>query len=240
MMRSGCSRMSKWANTMNTSEFDQSSPAQQGFTENSNHSALLPDVDQLTKLANELFSALPCDGSRLGLAASAVQSGSATSLTGFDQAGIPGQGFGLPGDAELRQLFAPRKLSFESVPDSIDTGSILGNQPNGLASPLAGLDKAVLSGLFQHDFGLPGEDQLQKLLVTPPPSASIAAVPAADEALADADKSVAEGISSQVFQTELQKLFAANNAAAETIQKNGGGQFGTVFGGNAGIDRFPG
>ena len=216
MMRSGCSRMSKWANTMNTSEFDQSSPAQQGFTENSNHSASLPDVDQLTKLANELFSALPCDGSRLGLAASAVQSGSATSLTGFDQAGIPGQGFGLPGDAELRQL------SFESVPDSIDTGSILGNQPNGLASPLAGLDKAVLSGLFQHDFGLPGEDQLQKLLVTPTPSASIAAAPssaATDEALADADKSVAEGISSQVFQTELQKLFAANNAAAATIQK---------------------
>ena len=113
---------------MNTSEFDQSSLAQQGFTENLDHTASLPDVDQLTKLANELFSALPCDGSRIGIAASAVPGGLSSPLAGLDKSGITGiapQGFGLPGEAELRQLFAPRKPSFESVPDSLDTGRFL-------------------------------------------------------------------------------------------------------------------
>jgi cysteine desulfurase / selenocysteine lyase len=211
--------MSKWANTMNTSEFDQANSAQPGFTEDLNLAASLPDIDQLTRLANELFTALPCDGSRLGLASSLVQGGAASSLPGFDKTGIPAQSVGLPGDAELRQLFAPRKLSFESVPDSLDTGAISGKPADGIASSLADLDKAVLSGLFQHDFGLPEQAELQKLLVTPLPSASIApgsvsAVPSsAAEAPADA------GISAQVVQTELERLFAVNNAAAETTRK---------------------
>ena len=162
---------------MNTSEFDQSNQAQQGFTGNSG-TASLPDVDHLTKLANELFSALPCDGSRLGIAASAVPGGLTSPLAGFDKAGVTGissQGFGLPGEAELRQLFAPRKPSFESVPDSLDTGPVFGNPPSaqhGLTSPLAGLDQAVLAGIFAHDFGLPGEAELQKLLVSRTPSGS--------------------------------------------------------------------
>jgi cysteine desulfurase/selenocysteine lyase len=224
MMRSGCSRMSKWANIMNTSEFDQSNLA-----ENSNHAASLPDIDQLAKLANELFSAVPCDGSRLGFASSAVPGGFAPSLAGFENAGVtgvPAQSVGLPGDAELRQLFAPRKPSFESVPDSLDTGSVFGNPASGVASPLAGLDKTVLAGIFQHDLGLPGEAELKKLLVTPPPSGgidagSIPAVPssAAVEALADAGKSAEADISPQVFEAELQKLFSANTAAAEGIPK---------------------
>jgi cysteine desulfurase/selenocysteine lyase len=89
---------------MNTSEFEPSNPAQSDFT------ASLPDVEQLTKLANELFSALPCDGSRLGIAASSVPGGLTASLAGLD-AGAPAQDFGLPGEAGLRQLFAPRKGS---------------------------------------------------------------------------------------------------------------------------------
>ena len=176
MMRSGFSRMSKWANIMNTSEFDQSNLAQQGFTGNSGI-ASLPDVDQLTKLANELFTALPCDGSRLGIAASAVPGGYTSSLAGFDKSGVTGitsQGLGLPGEAELRQLFAPRQPSFESVPDSLDTGPVYGNPSSatahGLTSSLAGLDKNVLAGVFAHDFGLPGEAELQKLLVSHVPS----------------------------------------------------------------------
>ena len=164
---------------MNTSEFDQSNLAQQGFTENSGTSSL-PDIDQLTKLANELFTALPCDGSRLGIAASAVPGGLTSPLAGFDKSGVTGiapQGFGLPGEAELRQLFAPRsKPSFESVPDSLDTGPVFGNPPSatgyGSTSSLAGLDKAVLAGIFSHDFGLPGEAELQKLLVSRTPSGS--------------------------------------------------------------------
>jgi len=49
---------------MNTSEFDQANLTQHGFTGNLG-TASLPDEGYLTQLANELFSALPCDGSRL-------------------------------------------------------------------------------------------------------------------------------------------------------------------------------
>jgi cysteine desulfurase/selenocysteine lyase len=211
---------------MNTSEFDKSSIAQQGFMENSSHTASLPDIDQLAKLANELFLAVPCDGSRLGSDSSAVPGGFSPSLAGFDKAGSPLQSVGLPGDVALRQLFAPRKPSFESVPDSLDTGSVLGKPASGVTSPLTGLDKAVLAGVFQHDLGLPGEAELKKLLVTPPPSGSIDAgsmptVPSlgSAELLANADKSVDTDISPQVFEAELQKLFAANTAVAGGIPK---------------------
>ena len=231
---------------MNTSEFDQSNQAQHGFTENSG-TASLPDVDQLTKLANELFTALPCDGSRLGIAASAVPGGLTSSLAGFDKSGVTGiapQAFGLPGEAELRQLFAPRNPSFESVPDSLDTGPVFGNPTSatayGLTSSLAGLDKAVLAGIFAHDFGLPGEAELQKLLVSHVPSGSnipggidtgsIPAIPASvaaqeltAESLADSEKSAEAGISPQVFEAELQKLFAANTAATGRIPNSAAG-----------------
>jgi cysteine desulfurase/selenocysteine lyase len=180
--------MSKWANIMNTSEFDQSNLAQQGFAE-SLGTASLPDIDHLTKLANELFSALPCDGSRLGIAyrdvgegvsrsgsiaASAVPGGLTSPLAGLDKSGVSGispKDSGLPGDAELRQFFASRQPSFESVPDSLETGPVFGN-PSSATAPLAGLDQAVLAGIFPHDFGLPDEAELQKLLVSHTPSGS--------------------------------------------------------------------
>jgi len=244
MMHSGCSRMSKWANIMNTSEFE-SNLSQPAFTENSAIPSL-PDVDQLTKLANELFSALPCDGSRLGIAASAVPGGLTSPLAGIDKAGASGiapQGLGLPGEAELRQAFAPRQPSFERVPHHLDTGPVLGNSSSaatgGLTSPLAGLDKAVLAGIFRHDFGLPGEAELQKLLVSRTPSgnhmpggfdvgsfpdspASVTAEDATAEALAASDKSVEAAISPQVFEAELQKLFAADTVATGGIPKSAG------------------
>ena len=191
---------------------------------------------------------MPCDGSRLGIAASAVPGGLTSPVAGLDKAGVTGitpQGFGLPGEAELRQLFAPRKPSFESVADSLDTGPVFGNPPSatapGLTSPLmAGLDKAVLAGIFQHDFGLPGEAELQKLLVSRTPSGShlpasvdagsIPAVPSSvaaheltAESLADSDKSAEAGISPQVYEAELQKLFAANTAATGSIPKSAAG-----------------
>jgi cysteine desulfurase/selenocysteine lyase len=139
---------------MNTSNSD--------FAQN----ASLPDIEQLSKLANELFTALPCDGSRIGIAyrdvgegvsrsgsfvSSAVQGGGASPLAGTDRSG-----FGLPGEAELLQkLFAPRQPSLASVPDSLDTGSVFGNPSSAATSPLAGLDKSVLEGILPHDFGLP-------------------------------------------------------------------------------------
>jgi cysteine desulfurase/selenocysteine lyase len=127
--------------------------------------ASLPDIAQLTKLANELFTALPCDGSRIGLAASAVQGGVAS------KSAIP-QGFGLPDEAELQKLLTPRQPSLASVPDSLDTGSVFGNPSSPAASPLAGLDESVLAGVLPHDFGLPDAAQLQQLLVSRVPSGS--------------------------------------------------------------------
>ena len=219
---------------MNTSEFDQANLAQQGLSGNLG-TASLPDIDDLTKLANELFTALPCDGSRLGIDASAVQGGLTSPLTGFDKSGVPGitrQGFGLPGEAELKALFAPRNPSYESVPDHLDTGPVLVNPSSatgyGLTSSLVGLDKNVLTGIFPHGFGLPGEADLQKLLVSHPPSGSIIpassdsgsipAIPNPDqellsEPLAKTNTSAETVISPQVFETELQKLFAAQTAA---------------------------
>jgi cysteine desulfurase/selenocysteine lyase len=145
--------MSKWASIMTTSNSD--------FAQD----ASLPDIAQLTKLANELFTALPCDGSRVGLAASAAQGGVAS------KSAIP-QGFGLSDEAELQKLLTPRQPSLASVPDSLDTGPVFGNPPSPAASPLAGLDESVLAGVLPHDFGLPDAAQLQQLLVSHVPSGS--------------------------------------------------------------------
>jgi cysteine desulfurase / selenocysteine lyase len=243
MMRSGRSKMSKWANIMNTSEFNKANPAEQSLTENLG-TASLPDIDHLTKLANELFSALPCDGSRLGSAASSVSGGLASPLANFDKTrvtGIAPQSLGLPGEAEVRHFFASQKPSFENVPNSIDTSPVYGNPPSatahGLPSSLSGLDKVVLAGIFQHDFGLLGESELQQLLVTRPPSGSnfpgsidtrsVPAIPTSEaaneltaESLADSGKSVKIGISPQVLEAEVQKLFAANRVATESASGN--------------------
>lgn len=208
---------------MNTSNSD--------FTQN----ASLPDIEQLSKLANELFTALPCDGSRIGIAASAVQGGETSPLAGADRSG-----FGLPGEAELQKLFAPRQPSLASVPDSLDTGSVFGNRSSAATSPLAGLDKSVLDGVLPHDFGLPDEAQLQQLLVSRVPSgssilgsvdaSSVPAIPSLvetheliAESLVDADKLVNASITPRVLEAELQKLFAANTAATDSVQKSAGG-----------------
>ncbi len=181
---------------MNTSEFSKSNPA-----ERLNRAASLPDADQLAKLANELFSALPCDGSGLGLAAT----------------GIPAQSSGLPGEAALRELLAPRKPSFENVPDSLDTGPVFGNPPNG-SSPLP--------GLFRHDYGLPGEAELQQLLVTPPPSPSLVEVPSSKAPQAGLDASLIAGLSPQIYclpgEAELQALFGAFSAPSGNVPASAG------------------
>jgi len=231
---------------MNTSEFDQSGLAQQGISETLGQTAL-PDINELTKLANELFLAKPCDGSRLGIAASAIPGGLSSPLTGLDktgQTGITPQGLGLPGETELRQLFAPRKPSFGSVPDSLDTSPVFGNAPSatsqGLPSTLSGLDTSLLKGIFSHDFGLPGEAELQNLLVSRMPSgnhmpggfnagsfpvapASVATQQAPAQSLAESDKLVEAVISPQVFEAELKKLFAANTAATGRIPQSATG-----------------
>ncbi|MGZ8159433.1 MAG: family 2A encapsulin nanocompartment cargo protein cysteine desulfurase [Methylobacter sp.] len=182
--------------------------------------ASLPDIEQLTKLANEMFTALPCDGSRIGLVASF--------LPGADKSAIP-QDFDLPGEADLQKLVAPRQPSFDSVPDSLDTGSVFGNPSSIAKSPLAGLDKSVLEGILPHNFGLPDEAQLQQLLVSRVPSGSIqgtaedgstfaapssAAVYGLAASFADFDASLIAGLSPQAYglpgEAELHKIFGVS------------------------------
>ncbi|MFZ2405675.1 MAG: cysteine desulfurase, partial [Methylobacter sp.] len=181
--------------------------------------ASLPDIEQLTKLANEMFTALPCDGSRIGLAAGGLTS----SLPGADRSAIA-QGFDLPGEADLQKLVAPRQPSFDSVPDSLDTGSVFGNPSSAAASPLAGLDKSVLEGILPHNFGLPDEAQLQQLLVSRVPSGS--GVPGNAEAAsltAGIEPLTKVDTSPQAIEAQLQKLFAANTAATGSLPKSAAG-----------------
>ncbi|HEY8037702.1 MAG TPA: family 2A encapsulin nanocompartment cargo protein cysteine desulfurase [Methylobacter sp.] len=185
--------------------------------------ASLPDIEQLTQLANELFTALPCDGSRIGLAASAVPGGLTSSLPGADKSAIP-QGFDLPEQAELQKLLAPRHPSFDSVPDSLDTGSVFGNPSSTAASPLAGLDKSVLKGILPQDFGLPDEAQLQQLLVSRVPSGSsipvnveAGSIPAVPSTSTGVEQLAKVDTSPQAIEAQLQKLFAANS-----VDKSGG------------------
>ena len=199
--------MSKWASIMNTSNFEPSSTAPQSFTQDTS----LPDIEQLTKLANELFTALPCDGSRLGLVASAVPSEVISPLAGVNKSSAPGvQDFSLPGDAELKSFFSQqRQPSLNQVPHSLDTGPVL-NSPT-TASSLSSFDKSVLEGILPNNFGLPDEAQLQQMLVSRVPLGShpsgIGAVDATSEvpaSLTDIDK---VNSLQKPFEAELQKLF---------------------------------
>ena len=198
--------MSKWADTMTTNNFEPPSS--------------LPDITQLTKLANELFTALPCDGSRLGLAKAALPNEIPNTVTsplpGFNQTSLPNnfgqQVFDLPGEAELNKFFAKPQSSYTDVPHSIDTSPVLGGAPSTEHS-LANFDKSALSGILPSDFGLPDEAQLQQLLVSRRPAESHPAATPEVEANSSAvpaelAKTYDLNSSPQSFETELQKLFA--------------------------------
>ena len=199
---------------MNTSNFDPSSSAQQDFK--------LPDIEQLSKLANELFSALPCDGSRFGLASAAVSGGLPSSLPGADKSSLPGiQGFGLPGEADLQKFFAQSEPTYKDVPDSLDTGPVFGQPTDSTASSLAGFDKSVLAGILPSDFGLPDEAQLQQLLVSRVPSGiSIPGFGAAESV--PVAGILKPSVSPQVPEAEVQKLFDDNAPSTGSIPKSVG------------------
>lgn len=171
---------------MNTNEFNNANPAEQSLTENLG-TASLPDIDHLTKLANELFSALPCDGSRLGVASSHVPSGYTPPVAGLDKVrvtGIAPQGLGLPGEAEVRHFLASQKSSFDNIPNSIDTSSVYGDPTSmptpGLTSSPANLDVSLIAGLSPQNYGLPGEAELQRLFAAV--SAPTGSIPASSGA----------------------------------------------------------
>ena len=198
--------MLKWASTMNTSNVDPTQFAQQGFTEN----AGLPDIEHLTKLANKLFTALPCDGSKLGQASSLVPSGLTSPLASTASA----QHFSLPGDAELNKFFAKSESPYQGVPDSLDTGSVFDHNSPNTTSSLAGFDKSLLAGILPNDFGLPDEAQLQQLLVSRVPTGiSLPSFGAAEKLPAVA--ALNPSITPQVSDAHLQKLFAKSAPVTE-------------------------
>ena len=198
--------MLKWASTMNTSNVEPTQFAQQGFTENGG----LPDIAQLTKLANELFTALPCDGSRLGQASTLIASGLTSPLASAASA----QDFALPGDAELNKFFANSSSPYQSVQDSLDTGSVYGNNSPNTNTSLAAFDKSVLAGILPNDFGLPDEAQLQQLLVSRAPTGSnLHSFDSAEKLPAVA--ALNPSITPQVSDAHLQKLFAESAPVTE-------------------------
>ena len=210
---------------MTTSNFEASMPAQQDF----NQQTSLLDIGQLSKLANEMFATLPCDGSRLGVATAAVPGGIPSLLANTEKSAIvdiPRQNDRLPGEAELQKLFAPRQQPIASVPDALDTSPVFSKPSSPALSPLAALDKSVLAGILPQDFGLPDQAQLQQLLVSRVPSGST--IPKSGEAglssaaaslPTDAEAVNKAAISAQVLEVELQKLFTNNTAVAENMSK---------------------
>ena len=210
---------------MTTSNFEASMPAQQDFSPQ----ASFLDIGQLSKLANEMFATLPCDGSRLGVATAAVPGGIPSLLANTEKSAIvdiPRQNDRLPGEAELQKLFAPRQQPIASVPDALDTSPVFSKPSSPALSPLAALDKSVLAGILPHDFGLPDQAQLQQLLVSRVPSGST--IPKSGEAglssaaaslPTDAEAVNKAAISARVLEVELQKLFTNNTAVAENMSK---------------------
>ena len=198
--------MLKWASTMNTSKVEPTQFAQQDFTE----TAGLPDIEHLTKLANELFTALPCDGSRLGQVSGFIPSGLTSPLA--SSASV--QDFALPGDAELHKFFAKSESPYQGVPDSLDTGSVFDHNSPNTTSSLAGFDKSLLAGILPNDFGLPDEAQLQQLLVSRVPTGiSLPSFGAAEKLPAVA--ALNPSITPQVSDAQLQKLFAESAPVTE-------------------------
>ena len=191
---------------MNTSNVKPTHFTQQDFTEN----AGLPDIAHLTKLANELFTALPCDGSKVGQASTLVPSGLTSPLASTASA----QDFSLPGDAELNKFFAPSSSPYQQVPDSLDTGSVFGNNSSNTTTSLAGFDKSVLAGILPNNFGLPDEAQLQQLLVSRVPTdRSISSFGSTEQFPAVA--ALNPSITPQVSDAQLQKLFAESTPVTE-------------------------
>ena len=198
---------------MNTSKVEPTQFAQQDFTE----TAGLPDIEHLTKLANELFAALPCDGSRLGQISSLVPSGLASPVA----SAVNAQAFALPGDAEPHKFFAKSESPYQRVPDSLDTGSVFGKTSPNTTTSLAGFDKSVLAGILPNDFGLPDETQLQQLLVSRVPTGSSLPNFGADQQF-PAVAAFNPSLTPQVSDTQLQKLFAESTPVTEVTSSVAG------------------
>ena len=208
---------------MNTSKLEPTNFAPQGFTENGG----LPDIAHLTKLANELFTALPCDGSRVGQVSSLIPSGLTSPLASSASA----EDFSMPGDAELHTFFSHSSSPYQQVSDSLDTSSVFANNSPDTTTSLAGFDKSVIAGILPNDFGLPDEAQLQQLLVSRVPSGSSAPSFGSDQQF-PALAAFNPNITAQVSDTQLQKLFAESAPVPEISSSRAGvPESGHIFSG---------
>jgi len=151
---------------MTTSNFERFTGSE-NFAETIDVPNALPDVSQLEKLANELFSALPCDGTGtgVGLLSSAASNVFNEQVSVVDKSLIPGTSpnhYGLPGEAELQKLFAPRSASAGSYPSSKYATSHPDDALTAFGPKKA--DNSLFTGIDTHGFESPGEVELQKLL----------------------------------------------------------------------------
>jgi len=221
---------------MTTSDFNGIT-APTDFTGNLDIPASLPDVAQLEKIANELFSALPCDGSGsgLGLLSSAAANVFNAQLSSIDKDFVPNPSpshYGLPGEAELQKLLSPRSASVGSFPSS----KLAGSHPDeaaqqSLSSLSSGISKNPLASVSTQGFDLPSDSGIQKTAA--PGFTPIGTVPAnagagfyPDTASAQKlssphtglDKSQFTGISTQGLglpgEAELQKLLSPRPVSA--------------------------
>ena len=146
-------------------------------------------------------------------------------------------------EAELQKLFAANTAATGRIPNSAAAGSIPGLPTSvptpGLTGSLGDLEASLPTGTSPQGYGLPGEAEAQKVLALRPATGSISpasvdagSIPdfpssvAAQELTGEApavDPSVGSVISPQVFEAELQKLFAANTAATGSIPKSPAG-----------------
>jgi len=198
--------MLKWASTMNTNNLEPTHLAEDDFIQD----AGLPDIAYISKLANELFTALPCDGSRVRQVSGLIPSGLTSPLASAASA----QDFALPGDAELHKFFSHSPSPYQQVPDSLDTGSVYGNNSPNTNTSLAAVDKSILAGILPNDFGLPDVAQLQQLLVSRVPTGSSVPCFGSDQQFA-AVAALNPSLTAQVFDAQLQKLFAESTPATE-------------------------
>jgi cysteine desulfurase/selenocysteine lyase len=149
---------------MTTSNFEPDK-----YTDTVDLANALPDVTLMVKLANEMFSALPCDGtgSGFGLLSNAAFNAGYEQVSSIDKAYLPGTSpnhYGLPGEAELQKLFAPRSTSAGSFPSAKLAGSHPDEALSALLPPQPVADKSLFTGINTQGFDLPGEAELKRLL----------------------------------------------------------------------------
>jgi cysteine desulfurase/selenocysteine lyase len=184
--------MSKWVNIMSTSNLDH--PSGESLDAASSY---LPDVELLTRMANEMFSALPNATPAAGVPSSTAAASTATSAPALEVPSFPSDhprvgssvyasAIPLPFEDELNTLLSSAKESYSAVPGIAQTAGA----PSAGALAAAPLPAPEISAVSADHFNLatspipsviplPFEEELRTLF-TPAQKATLAhtAIPA--------------------------------------------------------------